>query len=143
MNDPECAFCKIVSGALPADIVYCDTDLVAFLDERPLFPGHVLLCPADHIQTLIEVPASLASALMRMTQLLAAAVENALHAEGSFVAINNRISQSVPHLHIHVVPRRKRDGLKGFFWPRQKYRDNQEREGVRAALAEDIRQRLG
>ncbi len=142
MNDPSCAFCKIVTGDLTADIVYRDDRLIAFLDNRPLFPGHVLLCPVDHIATLIDVPESLTNHLMRTTQLLAGAVERALQAEGSFVAINNRVSQSVPHLHIHVVPRKRRDGLKGFFWPRRNYTDPAERESVRVALANDINQQL-
>jgi histidine triad (HIT) family protein len=94
---------------------------VAFLDHRPVFPGHVLLVPAEHIETLTDLPPQQAGPLFQAVQKLESAVERALEAEGTFIAINNRVSQSVPHLHIHIVPRRKGDGLKGFFWPRRKY----------------------
>lgn len=143
MADKACEFCDIISGKIPSDVVYRNADVIAFLDNRPLFPGHVLLCPVQHYQTLTDLPESQSAPLMRMTQLLAAAVETALNAEGSFVAINNRISQSVPHLHIHVVPRRKRDGLKGFFWPRHSYDDAKARETVRKALEREIQKSLG
>ena len=133
-----CAFCQIVSGSLTADIVLRDEACLAFLDKRPLFPGHVLLIPRRHYQTLPEVPPEQAAALMRNTQLLSRAVESALEAEGTFIAVNNRVSQSVPHVHVHVVPRRKKDGLKGFFWPRYKYQGEEEmirtREAIVAAL---------
>lgn len=142
MNDPACTFCNIALQQLSADIVYRDQDTVAFLDNRPLFPGHVLLCPVQHYETLTDLPEPLLRPIMAMVQLLAAAVESALDADGSFVAINNRISQSVPHVHIHVVPRRKKDGLKGFFWPRQKYLDPDAREAVRAALEIQVRKLL-
>lgn len=142
MNDQSCVFCKIVNGSISADIVYQDSDVIAFLDNTPLFPGHVLLCPVKHYATLTDLPLTLTDPMMRMTQLLARAVENALDAEGSFVAINNRISQTVPHLHIHVVPRRRRDGLKGFFWPRQNYRDQQAKEAVRDMLEREVQRLL-
>jgi histidine triad (HIT) family protein len=131
-------FCQIASGELPAYIVYQDDDSLAFLDNHPLFPGHVLLCPRDHYETLTDLPAALGGTFMANTQLLAKAVEAALDAEGTFIAVNNRVSQTVPHLHIHVVPRRRRDGLKGFFWPRQNYRDEQAKEAVRDAIEREV-----
>ncbi len=117
----SCVFCDIVHRTIASHVVYEDENVMAFLDTRPLFPGHVLLVPRQHIETLPEVPAPLVGPLFEMAQRLCRAVETSMQAEGTFVAINNRVSQSVPHLHIHVVPRRKRDGLKGFFWPRTKY----------------------
>src|ERR1051325_3163930 len=117
----DCLFCRIVSGELPATVVYEDDNAVAFLDHRPLFPGHTLLVPRQHVETLGELPAKLVAPYFEAAQLLSVAVESAMDAEGTFVAMNNRVSQSVPHLHVHVVPRRRKDGLKGFFWPRTKY----------------------
>ena len=117
----NCIFCKIIRGELAANIVFEDELSLAFLDHRPLFPGHILLVPKTHYETLSDLPAELVGPLFTNAQLLTRAVEIALEAEGSFVAMNNRVSQSVPHLHVHIVPRRKKDGLKGFFWPRNKY----------------------
>ena len=134
MEDNKCLFCRIVSGEVPATIVYEDSDAIGFLDHRPLFPGHTLLVPREHVETLIELPESLVAPYFKATQTLARAVETALDAEGSFVAMNNRVSQSVPHLHVHVVPRRKKDGLKGFFWPRTKYKDEVEMKLVRQKI---------
>jgi histidine triad (HIT) family protein len=139
MGNPDCEFCKIIAGEVPADIVFRDTDLIAFLDNRPVFPGHTLLCPVTHIQTLLDVPQKLAAPLLSTTQVLTRALELALDAEGAFIAINNRISQSVPHVHVHIVPRRKRDGLKGFFWPRQNYKDSEARMAVRDAIEREVR----
>jgi histidine triad (HIT) family protein len=136
---PDCVFCNIASAVLPAYIVYEDLDFFAFLDDRPLFPGHVLLCPREHYVTLLELPPKLGGPAMAAIQLLARAVESALDAEGTFIAMNNRVSQSVPHLHIHIVPRRRKDGLKGFFWPRQKYMDESAKEAVRDAIEREIR----
>jgi histidine triad (HIT) family protein len=116
-----CLFCGIINGEVSASIVFQDDISLAFLDHRPLFPGHCLLIPKNHFETLNDLPTELVGPFFKNVQLLARAVELALEAEGSFVAINNRISQSVPHLHVHIVPRRKKDGLKGFFWPRNKY----------------------
>lgn len=121
----KCIFCDIVQGRAAAHVVFEDRDSFAFLDERPLFPGHTLLVPREHIETLPDVATGLIAPLFENVQRLSKAVEGAMHAEGSFVAINNRVSQSVPHLHIHIVPRRKGDGLKGFFWPRTKYASDQ------------------
>jgi histidine triad (HIT) family protein len=116
-----CLFCGIISGEVSATVVFEDHISLAFLDHRPLFPGHCLLVPKDHFETLGNLPTNLVGPLFENVQLLTRAVELALEAEGSFVAMNNRVSQSVPHLHVHIVPRRKKDGLKGFFWPRNKY----------------------
>jgi len=134
----DCLFCRIVSHNEPAAIVLDDQRFLAFLDDRPLFPGHCLLIPKTHRATLAELPPEDAAPLVSYAQLLCSALEDALGAEGAFVAINHRVSQSVPHLHVHVVPRRRRDGLRGFFWPRQKYRDSAELENVRSKLADAV-----
>jgi histidine triad (HIT) family protein len=121
VNDPNCIFCQIVIGARPAHLVLESEHALAFLDARPVFPGHSLLVPRDHYETLGDLPAPLLGEFFADAQRLATAVEEAMEADGTFVAMNNRVSQSVPHLHVHVVPRRRKDGLRGFFWPRQKY----------------------
>jgi histidine triad (HIT) family protein len=131
---PACLFCRIAAGELSAAIVYSDDRLAAFLDHRPLFHGHVLVVPRTHVETLGELPPELVAPLFALVQRLSRAVEGALGAEGTFVAINNRVSQSVPHLHVHVVPRHKGDGLKGFFWPRTKYREAAEMAAVANAI---------
>jgi len=130
----NCVFCDIVSGKVPAEIVWRGDSAVAFLDSRPLFPGHVLLIPAGHVQTLADLPGVEIPALFEAAQKLERAVVAAVSAEGSFVAINNRVSQSVPHLHIHIVPRRKGDGLKGFFWPRRNYESDEHLRQTAAAI---------
>ena len=117
----SCLFCGIVNGEVKASLVFDDDISIAFLDHRPLFQGHCLVVPKKHFETLSDLPTNLVGPFFRNVQLLTRAIEVALEAEGSFVAMNNRVSQSVPHLHVHVVPRRKKDGLKGFFWPRNKY----------------------
>ena len=116
-----CAFCAVVAGESPAAVVLDEPDLVAFLDIRPLFKGHVLLVPRLHVETLPDLPAPLRDPFLEAAQRLSGAMVTALGAQGSFVALNNTVSQSVPHLHVHVVPRTKGDGLRGFFWPRTKY----------------------
>jgi histidine triad (HIT) family protein len=136
---PQCVFCQIIEGTIAAYVVYEDAESIAFLDSHPLFPGHVLLCPRKHYESLADLPARLIGPLFTTTQLLAKAVEAAVDAEGSFVAINNHISQTVPHLHIHVVPRRRKDGLRGFFWPRQQYQDDAARRTVRDAITREVR----
>ena len=118
-----CVFCGIVAGEVPAFRVADTPDGVAFLDTRPVFKGHVLVVPRAHLVTLAELPADLLPGYFALVQRLAVAVETALGAGGTFVAMNNKVSQSVPHLHTHVVPRTKGDGLRGFFWPRTKYAD--------------------
>src|SRR5256714_15660688 len=135
MVDDNCLFCRIVSGELPATVVYEDDTSVGFLDHRPLFHGHTLLVPREHVETLSDLPAAQIEPYFKAAQLLARVIESALDAEGTFVAMNNRVSQSVPHLHVHVVPRRKKDGLKGFFWPRTKYKDKEEMETVQGKIA--------
>jgi histidine triad (HIT) family protein len=134
----ECLFCRIAQGRESAAVVFEDDRAVAFLDHRPLFAGHTLLVPRRHIETLPELPGEEVGPLFAAAQTLCTAVERAMDATGTFVAINNRVSQSVPHLHIHVVPRRPKDGLKGFFWPRGKYRDAAEMESVRAAVRKEV-----
>lgn len=129
-----CQFCRIVSGEVPAAVIYEDEISLAFLDRRPLFPGHTLLVPRAHCETLQDLPLELVLRFFVNTQRLAAAVELGLAAAGSFIAINNRVSQSVPHLHVHVVPRRPKDGLKGFFWPRQPYKNDAELQETAARL---------
>ncbi|MDP8980672.1 MAG: HIT family protein [Acidobacteriota bacterium] len=116
-----CIFCEIVTGALASHIVFEDAISVAFLDSRPLFPGHCLLVPREHIETFADLPGAVIGPFFANAQRLARAVEVGMAAEGTFVAMNNRVSQSVPHLHVHIVPRRKKDGLRGFFWPRTPY----------------------
>lgn len=117
----DCLFCGILNEEITASVVFQDAISTAFLDHRPLFPGHCLLIPRNHYETLSDLPEDLVGPFFKNVQLLGRAVELAMHAEGSFVAMNNRVSQSVPHLHVHIVPRRRKDGLKGFFWPRNKY----------------------
>jgi histidine triad (HIT) family protein len=134
----SCVFCDIASQKTPAEIVWQNSSAIAFLDHRPLFPGHVLLIPKQHILTLADLPAAQVGPLFQAAQILERAVESALGSEGSFVAVNNRVSQSVPHLHVHIVPRSKGDGLKGFFWPRRGY----ESDAHLHETAEKIRQSL-
>lgn len=133
-------FCKIVRGEIAAHKVFEDELTLAFLDHRPLFPGHSLLIPKNHFETFGDLPAALIKPLFSNAQLLASAIEHGMKAEGSFVAINNRISQSVPHFHVHIAPRRKGDGLKGFFWPRSKYKSEEEISEVANALRAAIAQ---
>jgi histidine triad (HIT) family protein len=139
----NCRFCNIIREELSTDTVFEDQISLAFLDHRPVFPGHCLLVPKDHFATLSDLPMQLVGPLFANTQLLVRAVEQGLLAEGTFVAINNRVSQSVPHLHIHIVPRRKKDGLKGFFWPRQSYRDRDHIESVVRVLRDTIAELKG
>jgi histidine triad (HIT) family protein len=120
-GDPNCRFCQIIAGDESAHLVLEDEHTIAFLDNRPLFPGHSLLVPRDHHGTLADLPSELLGPLFANAQLLSVAVPKAMKKPGSFVALNNVVSQSVPHLHVHVVPRKPKDGLRGFFWPRTKY----------------------
>jgi len=140
---PGCKFCQIAAGDLPADIVHSDQDWLSFLDYRPVKLGHCLVIPRTHYETLLDVPADQLGRLFAGAQLLARAMEEGLGAEGTFVAINNRVSQSVPHLHIHVIPRRRKDGLRGFFWPRLSYRDRAELEQYLGALRAAIERLRG
>ena len=131
----DCLFCSIAEGETDAAIVWSDDDFTAFLDFRPVFKGHVLLVPRQHVVTLPDLPASLRDPFLAATQRLASAMVTGLGAQGSFVAVNNTVSQSVPHLHCHVVPRTKGDGLRGFFWPRTKYADASERDAWAARVS--------
>ena len=130
---PSCAFCAIVEGAT-AHRVWESRDVVAFLDARPVFPGHVLVIPKAHVETLVDLDPTALPSFAGAVQRLAAAVEDGMQAGGTFVAINNRVSQSVPHLHCHVVPRTKGDGLRGFFWPRQRYAGDAEAADIAARI---------
>ena len=142
MSTP-CVFCSIVAGETSAEIVLDEPDFVAFLDARPVFKGHTLLVPREHVVTLPDLPAGLRDGFLEAAQRLARAVVDGLGAQGSFVAMNNVVSQSVAHLHLHVVPRTKGDGLRGFFWPRTRYAEGEAAEyaaRLRSALAEpDVR----
>ncbi|MDQ2976425.1 MAG: HIT family protein [Acidobacteriota bacterium] len=135
-----CLFCGIVNGEVNASFVFEDETSLAFLDHRPLFRGHCLLIPKIHYETLSDLPENLVGPFFKNVQLLTRAVEAALEAEGSFVAMNNRVSQSVPHLHVHVVPRKRKDGLKGFFWPRNKYGNEEEIVEVQKLIKSAIAQ---
>ena len=126
MRDPACVFCSIVAGEVGAELVLESDDFVAFLDARPVFKGHVLLVPREHVVTLPDLPTELRDGFLAAAQQLAVAMVEGLGAQGSFVAMNNVVSQSVPHLHCHVVPRTKGDGLRGFFWPRHRYASEEE-----------------
>jgi histidine triad (HIT) family protein len=137
--DPSCRFCQIIAGDESAHLVFEDEHTLAFLDNRPLFPGHSLLVPREHHETLADLPHDLVAPLFANAQLLSVAVPKAMRKPGSFVAVNNVVSQSVAHLHVHVVPRKPKDGLRGFFWPRTKYATEEEMrevaERVRRAVA--------
>ena len=134
----DCVFCDIIAGTVPAQIVLDDEVAVAFLDARPVFKGHVLVAPRQHYETLPDLPAGLVGPLFTRVQRLSAAVLAAFGAQGSFVALNNTVSQSVPHLHVHVVPRSRGDGLRGFFWPRVKYADADEAAGYAQRLRDAL-----
>ena len=134
-----CKFCAIEQGSAPAHLVF-ETELtLAFLDHRPVFPGHTLLIPRRHIETLSELPDDLMAPLFTDARRIASAMEGGFGAHGTFVAMNNRISQSVPHLHVHVVPRHRKDGLRGFFWPRARYADDDEAAQVAARVRDAIK----
>jgi histidine triad (HIT) family protein len=135
----HCAFCRVAAGEEDAaSVVLEEPHAVAFLDHRPLFPGHCLLIPREHYETLADLPRDMLEPFFSTAQLLSRAIPDAMGKPGSFVAMNNVVSQSVPHLHVHVVPRRPKDGLRGFFWPRHKYESeeqmNETRDAIRAAL---------
>jgi histidine triad (HIT) family protein len=138
MPKSGCVFCGIVAGDVPASLVLRAPDVVAFLDARPLFKGHVLVVPAAHVDHLHALPAELIAPLFSTVQRVARAVQTGLGADGTFVASNTVVSQSVPHLHVHVVPRHKGDGLRGFFWPRTKYESDDERDAVARRIADAL-----
>jgi histidine triad (HIT) family protein len=130
----DCLFCRIVAGEVPGAIVEETDTSVAFLDHRPLFVGHTLVVPRRHVDTLRDLRADEVGPFFAEVQRIAVAVEDGMGAQGTFVAENNVVSQSVPHLHVHVVPRRRKDGLRGFFWPRTKYADEAETDRAVAAI---------
>lgn len=134
----NCTFCAIADGEIPSHPVYADEVAVAFLDARPVFAGHVLVIPRHHVETFTDLPEPETGPFFVRVRRLTGAVERGMGAAGSFVAMNNRVSQSVPHLHVHVVPRNRKDGLRGFFWPRTRYRDEEDAAAtarlIRAAL---------
>ena len=137
-SNNDCRFCEIVARQADASIVFEDEASLAFLDSRPLFPGHCLLVPKTHYETLADVPEKLVGTIFANAQRLATVVQQAMKADGTFVAMNNLVSQSVPHFHIHIVPRRHKDGLRGFFWPRRKYESDQEQNSVRDRLISHV-----
>jgi histidine triad (HIT) family protein len=139
--DPDCRFCAIARGEGDARIVLDTGDVLAFLDHRPLFPGHCLVIPREHHEILPDLPPPMLEPLFGAAGVLSDAVTDALGAEGSFVAVNNVVSQSVPHLHVHVVPRRRKDGLRGFFWPRTPYRDDAHADEVAESLRRAVERR--
>ena len=138
-----CVFCSIIAGETEASVVLDEPDFLGFLDVRPVFKGHVLLVPRDHVVTLPDLPAPLRDGYLEAAQRLATAMVDGLGAQGSFVAVNNVVSQSVPHLHLHVVPRTKGDGLRGFFWPRTKYADRAEQAEYAGRLRDTLATRSG
>jgi histidine triad (HIT) family protein len=137
-RDPDCIFCSIAAGDVDAHVVHADEETVAFLDHRPLFPGHVLLVPREHHETIEDLPPALVEPLFSTARALAGAVRRAMGSQGTFVALNNKVSQSVPHLHVHIVPRTRKDGLRGFFWPRNPYEDDEHLERTAEAIRAEL-----
>ncbi|MGD0728580.1 MAG: HIT family protein [Candidatus Micrarchaeaceae archaeon] len=137
---PEtCIFCNVVNNEIERYVVFEDSQSIAFLDMKPLFPGHVLLVPKMHYSEIDQIPGKTIDVLFNNVKLLSKAVESSLGADGTFIAVNNKVSQSVPHLHIHIVPRKFKDGLKGFFWPRYKYSSKEEIEKIKDKIANAIK----
>jgi histidine triad (HIT) family protein len=136
--ESSCVFCKIVRGELPAFEVARTDACTAFLDVRPLFEGHTLVVPNEHHETLVDLPTRLLEPVFGMARAVASVMDEALGAAGTFVAMNNIVSQSVPHVHVHVVPRRRKDGLRGFFWPRTRYADDAAAATVAATLRDAL-----
>jgi histidine triad (HIT) family protein len=135
---PDCPFCQIAVGQAPASLVAREPRALAFLDARPLFEGHVLVVPHEHLPDLSALKGEDQAALFDLARRVALALEPALGAGGSHIALNNKVSQSVPHLHLHVVPRQKGDGLRGFFWPRRRYASEEARDAVAARIGEAL-----
>ena len=135
----SCPFCAVVDGSQPIAVVLEDAVVVAFLDHRPVFKGHVLIVPKAHVETLADLPGDAVGPFFERVQRIAVAVQNGLEADGSFVAMNNVVSQSVPHLHVHVVPRRRKDGLRGFFWPRTRYTNDAEMAEYASRIRDALR----
>jgi histidine triad (HIT) family protein len=132
----DCIFCRIASGEIATEVIAQDENTLVFLDHSPVFPGHLLIVPRKHVDTLIDLPDDQLAPFLAQVRRASKAVETGLGAEGSFVAINTKVSQTVPHLHAHVMPRKKGDGMKGFFWPRRNYSDDAHRQEIVAKLRE-------
>jgi histidine triad (HIT) family protein len=130
----SCTFCEIAAGSLSAAMVLDEPEVLAFLDRSPVFPGHVLIVPRSHYETLTDLPAELLPLVFGAAQRIASAVQQALGADGTWVSMNNTVSQSVPHLHVHVIPRKRKDGLRGFYWPRMKYPSEETMDEVAALI---------
>ena len=130
----ECVFCQIAAGTLPADVIFADDQVVAFLDARPVFKGHALVVPRPHVAMFAALSPEALGTLFTAVQRMSQAVEAGLQADGTFVAMNDKVSQSVPHVHVHVVPRRRKDGLRGFFWPRVRYENAAEQSDFAARI---------
>ncbi len=141
MTTKECIFCRILRGEVPAHLVHADEEHAVFLDHRPLFKGHCLIVTRPHVDTLMDLPAERVGPLFVLVQRVSRAIEAGLGVDGVFNAVNNRVSQSVPHLHVHAIPRKKKDGLKGFFWPRYPYADEEEARATRDAIAAALAKR--
>jgi histidine triad (HIT) family protein len=139
LPNADCLFCGIVAGEVEANVVFEDEHSLAFLDSRPLFPGHSLLVPREHHEALWDLPEDQVGPLFENARALSVAIREAMGAQGAFVAMNNIVSQSVPHLHVHVVPRNRKDGLRGFFWPRQKYEGDEHAAETAAAIREGLK----
>jgi histidine triad (HIT) family protein len=137
-SQPDCRFCEIIAGDESAHVIFEDEASLAFLDHRPLFHGHALLVPRDHHETLADLPDDQLGPLFANARLLSRAIPQAMEKPGSFVALNNVVSQSVPHVHVHVVPRKPKDGLRGFFWPRTKYESEEQMQEVAARVREAV-----
>jgi histidine triad (HIT) family protein len=137
----DCRFCAIVAGEESAHVVFEDEVSLAFLDHRPLFPGHSLLVPREHYETIWDLPDELIEPLFANARLLSGAIRAAMDAQGAFIAVNNVVSQSVPHLHVHLVPRNRKDGLRGFFWPRTKYESEDQMRQTAAAIRAEVAER--
>jgi histidine triad (HIT) family protein len=136
-----CRFCAIADGDEDAHVVFEDEHSIAFLDHRPLFPGHALLIPREHYETIWDLPDELVGPLFANAKSLSAAIREAMGSQGAFIALNNVVSQSVPHLHVHLVPRNRKDGLRGFFWPRRKYDSDEHMAETAAAIRGVLEQR--
>ena len=137
----DCLFCAIAAGDDGAHVIFEDDISLAFLDRRPLFPGHALLIPREHHETIWDLPDELVGPLFSNAKLLSGAIRTAMESQGAFIALNNVVSQSVPHLHVHLVPRNRRDGLRGFFWPRRKYDTEEHMAQTAAAIRAVLEER--
>ena len=133
-QDSSCLFCRMIAGTFPTPVVYRSEVALAFLDHRPIFLGHCLVVPIEHVHTLPDLPSRLVGPYFSEVQLITRAVQEAMSSQGTLVAMNNNVSQSVPHLHAHLFPRNRKDGFWGFFWPRSQYEDEDEMEQVRARI---------